>query len=78
MSRIGVNDGAKQIELHLPATTSILRHTFYERRSAVLDPTPDRKDPLTPSRRIAGGVEHMHALLPDDAARRVSLRSRSE
>lgn|SRR5215216_511480 len=60
----------------LPAVAVVLRHTFYQRKFAVLDSAADWQNPVATSRRVAGGLEYMPAFLSDYAACRIPLCAR--
>src|SRR5687768_11096771 len=57
---------------------AVLNHALRERRAAVRRAANVLEDGAPPPGGHAVGLEHVHALLPDGAARRVPLRARDD
>jgi hypothetical protein len=70
---LDLKNGAKQIELHLPAAAIVFRHTLHQCRLAVLDSAADWKNSVTTLGRGPGRLEYVSTFFSNYAASRIPL-----
>ena len=66
-------NGAKNIDVHLPAAATLFRHALHQCSLTVLDSAADCQNSVTTLGRDAGGLEYVSTLFSEHAAYRIRI-----